>query len=229
MKKFVLILGVCFVFSANARAEDFQTVITEENNETYPDKTVADVMIERFYNHPEDIAEVDAECAEVMKWVDSTLNYGTEKYYHEATLCLTWEINKKLDKEKIELLAKIKSTLHNIILDLVNDEHIGVLQTMYIDYECQLMLVKKIYNIIYSSSIPLCFDNSAFSTPDRPSSVCNKQSSSYLSGCLKNKDAKTCMDKMIIDKFLTNSKQKSLIEADVYQLNNLTDKFIESL
>ena len=37
------------------------------------------------------------------------------------------------------------------------------------------------------------------------------------------------MDKMIIDKFLTNSKQKSLIEADVYQLNNLTDKFIESL
>ena len=204
MKKIVLILDILLIFGTNAWAENLQTFIEEKINASNQEKTISDTMIERFYNNPEDIEQVNSECSEVMEWVDSTVNYGTEKYYHKATLCLTWEINKKLDKRQIELLARIKSTFSNVIFDLMGKKSIGSLQITYINYECELMLVKKIYNTIYSSSIPLCFDNPVFSTPDRPSSICSAQYSSYLSGCQKKKNAKICMDKMITKKFLAN-------------------------
>lgn len=229
MRKFAWLLGILLAFNGSAQAEDLQTFRSKKNNGSYQDKTISDMMIECFYNHLEDIATVDAECAEVMKWVDSPVNYGMEKYYHRAILCLTWEINKKLDKKQIDLLARLKSTLRNIIFDLMNDKHVGALQIMYIDYECELMLVKKIYNMIYSSSMPLCFEKPVFSTPDRPSYICSAQPSSYLSSCLKKKDAKICMDKMITEKFLAVAQQKPQAEADIYYLIHFTDMFISSL
>lgn len=227
MKHLILYIGI--IFFILTRIASGESISYQRENSLNTDKTVSDDMIERFYSHPEDISDVDAECKEVMEWVDSTVNYGKEKYYHEAILCLTWEINKKLDKEQIELLTKVKSTFHNIIFDLMNHRNIGVLQIMYIDYECELMLVKKIYNMIYSSSIPLCFENPVFSTPDRPSSICSPQPSSYLSSCLKKKDAKICMDKMITEKFLAVAQQEPQAKADIYHLNHFTDKFISSL
>lgn len=229
MKKIIAIFGILLIFGTSALAENIQTLSPERGNDFYQDKTISDVMIERFYNSPEDIKEVNSECSEVMKWVNSSSNYGMEKYYHNAILCLTWEINKKLDKKQIELLAKIKTTFSNVIFDLMNDDHVGVLQAMYTDYECELMLVKKIYNMIYSSSIPLCFDNPVFSTPDRPSSICSTQSSSYLLGCLKKKDAKICMDKIITEKFQDILQQKSQAKSNIYHLNHFTDEFISSL
>ena len=229
MKKFIVIFGVLLICCANARAEDSQTFIPKKINEAYQDMTVADMMIERFYNHPEDIAKVDAECTKVMMWVDNTLNYGMERYYHNAILCITWEINKNLNKKQIELLVKLKSTFSKVIFDLNGEERISALLMTYINYECTLMLVKKIYNMIYSSSIPICFSNPVLDTPDKQSSVCSTQSSSYLLHCISEENAKPCMDKMITKKFLDNTKQKPLIKTDIYQLNNLTDQFISSL
>ena len=228
MKRIIFYLPALFLILANT-AFAKQPTIEDIDFELNIEKTVSDAMIEDFYKHPEVISDIDKECAEVMEWVDSQYDYGMEKYYHRAILCLTWEINKQLNEEQIELLVKLKSVINNVIVDLTKKDGYTVLEMLYTGYSGTLMTVKKIYNMVYSPPLPICFEETESIYQNKHHTTCDIQPSDYLKHCLKEKDPKTCINKKITAKFLANTAQTGNTRADIYWLNKLTDKFISSL
>lgn len=228
-----------------------QTAVAQTVNLEYDlnhDKTVSDAMIEYFYNRPEMIPDIDAECAEVMEWAKGSFGL-METLNFRAILCLTWETNKKLTKEQIELLAKLHKVFSNVIMDQSLAD--GILTSFNITFdnknEYSLQLAVRIYNLIMKESWPECRletgekikDIDAYTEP------CNKPSK-IMKLCNSNENPQNCMQDEIIKrmakfKILTNiwateeekKEEKEKIKKerinDAKQLMQLTKEIIPQL
>lgn len=271
MKKFVVIFWVLLSFCANARAEvyhgiDIDTVykIGNFNNkeevknliDNYaqsdvpndPQKTTVSNVIDNYYQHPEFTPIIEAKCQESMPWIKGSFGLWEEPYFR-ADMCLTWETNKKLGKEQIELLAHLKNAWKNVIINLALSD--GILTsfntTFHNSNEYSLQLAVRIYNLVIKENWPECRIETGDKIRDYDIHIepCNTPSE-IMKLCGRAENPQNCMQEEIISriskfKIMTNTwateeeKKEEREEAekkkinDTKQLMQLTQEIIPQL
>lgn len=247
MKYFICCIGFLFSLLAQTAVAQ-QPSIKDIDFDLNPNKTVEDAMIEVYYNHPEIIPEMEEKCKEVMEWVKGS--FGLLEFLNfRAIQCLTWETNKKLTTEQIELLAKLHKVWSNTVMDQSLSD--GILTSFNITFhnqnEYSLQLAVRIYNLIMKESWPECRietgekikDIDAYTEP------CNEPSK-IMKLCGSNENPQNCMQEEIIKriakfKILTNARateeekkaEREKLEKerinDAKQLMQLTQEIISQL
>lgn len=271
MKKTVLILGLCLSLCANARAEIYRDIdvdmvykngtfkdkgevkelideYTQRDTPNDPQKNVVSNVIDDYYQHPEYIPIIEAKCQESMPWIKGSFDLWEEPYFR-ADMCLTWETNKKLDKEQIELLAHLKEAWGNVIMNM--DLSDGILTSFNITFhnhnEYSLQLAVRIYNLIMKENWPECRIETGEKIGDSDIHIepCNTPSE-IMKLCSSADNPQNCMQEEIISriskfKIMTNvwateeEKQKEREETekkrinDTKQLMQLTQEIIPQL
>ncbi|MBR3675757.1 MAG: hypothetical protein IKN71_01305 [Alphaproteobacteria bacterium] len=238
MKYFALTLGVLLSLAQEVLA---QTTIEDIDFSLNPDKTVTDAMIEVYRNHPEILPEIEEKCKDLEKWAKGAFD-EMPSYSFVLTECITWEINKKLNEEQIELLAKLDKVWSDIIIDqTMTDGILSSFNTTF-DYsnEYSLQLAVRIYNLVMKEKWPECLfetdeknrDTALFTEP------CNQQSKVFKL-CEKVQNSQKCMQEEIlkrVSKFiiitspqLTKEQIKTKRIADIKSLMKLTEDIILQL
>jgi hypothetical protein len=271
MKKTVLILGLCLSLCANARAEIYRDIdvdmvykngtfkdkaevkelideYTQRDTPNDPQKNVVSNVIDDYYQHPEYIPIIEAKCQESMPWIKGSFDLWEEPYFR-ADMCLTWETNKKLDKEQIELLAHLKKTWNNVITNMALSD--GILTSFNTTFdnnnEYSLQLAVRIYNLVMKENWPECRIETGKKIGDSDIHIepCNTPSE-IMKLCSSADNPQNCMQEEIISriskfKIMTNvwateeEKQKEREEMENKRINDmkwlmqLTQKIIPQL
>lgn len=271
MKKIIAIFGILLIFRTNALAEIYRYIdidmvykIGNFNNKEEikrliddyeqsdipndPPKNVVSNVIDNYYQHPEYIPIIEAKCQESMPWIKGSFDLWEEPYFR-ADMCLTWETNKKLDKEQIELLAHLKEAWGNVIMDLVLSD--GILTSFNTTFdninEYSLQLAVRIYNLVMKENWPECRIETGKKIVDSDIHIepCNTPSE-IVKLCSSADNPQNCMQEEIISriskfKIMTNvwateeEKQKEREEMenkrinDMKRLMQLTQKIISQL
>ena len=271
MKKLVLILGLVLSLGANARAEIYRDMdvdmvykngtfkdkaevkelideYTQRDTPNDPQKNVVSNVIDDYYQHPEYIPIIEAKCQESMPWIKGSFDLWEEPYFR-ADMCLTWETNKKLDKEQIELLAHLIKTWGNVIMNM--DLSDGILTSFNITFhnhnEYSLQLAVRIYNLVMKENWPECRIETGKKIGDSDIHIepCNTPSE-IMKLCSSADNPQNCMQEEIISriskfKIMTNvwateeEKQKEREEMENKRINDmkwlmqLTQKIIPQL
>lgn len=271
MKQFALILGLILSLGVNARAEIYRDIdvdmvykngtfkdkaevkklideYTQRDTPNDPQKNVVSNVIDNYYQHPEYIPIIEAKCQESMPWIKGSFDLWEEPYFH-ADMCLTWETNKKLDKEQIELLAHLKEAWGNVIMNLALLD--GILTSFNTTFdnnnEYSLQLAVRIYNLVMKENWPECRIETGEKIGDSDIHIepCNTQSE-IMKLCSSADDPQNCMQEEIISriskfKIMTNvwateeekQKEREKMENkrinDTKQLMQLTQKIIPQL
>lgn len=238
MKYFALTLGLLLSLAQETLA---QTTIEDIDFSLNPDKTVADAMIEVYRNHPEILPEIEEKCKDLEEWAKGAFN-EMPSYSFVLTECITWEINKKLNEEQIEMLAKLNKVWNNIIIDQTMTNGILSSFNMTFSYanEYSLQLAVRLYNLVLKEKWPECLfetdeknaDTALFTEP------CNQQSK-VLKLCEKAQNSQKCMQEEIlkrVSKFiivtspqLTKEQIKTKRISDIKSLMRLTREVILQL
>ena len=247
MKRIIFCLPALFLIFANTTLAK-QLTIADMDFDLNPNKTVEDAMIEVYYNHPEIIPEMENKCREVMEWAKGSFGL-LEALNFRATQCITWETNKKLTAEQIELLAELHKVWSNVIMDQSLSD--GILTSFNITFnnrnEYSLQLAVRFYNLIMKESWPECLIETGEKIRDINVYIepCNKPSK-IMKICSSTENPQNCMQEEIIKriakfKILTNiwateekkKEEKERIEKervdDVKQLMQLTKEIITQL
>lgn len=271
MKKTVLILGLCLSLCANARAEIYRDIdvdmvykngtfkdkaevkelideYTQRDTPNDPQKNTVSNVIDGYYLHPEYIPIIEAKCQESMPWIKGSFGLWEEPYFR-ADMCLTWETNKKLDKEQIELLAHLKEAWGNVIMNM--DLSDGILTSFNTTFdnnnEYSLQLAVRIYNLVMKENWPECRIETGKKIGDSDIHIepCNTPSE-IMKLCSSADNPQNCMQEEIISrisqfKIMTNvwateeEKQEEREETekkrinDTKQLMQLTQEIIPQL
>ena len=172
-----------------------------------------------------------------------------EEPYFRADMCLTWETNKKLGKEQIELLAHLKNVWDSVIMNMALLD--GILTSFNITFhnrnEYSLQLAVRIYNIIMKENWPECRIETDEKIGDYAihTEPCNTPSE-IMNLCGRAGNPQNCMQEEIISriskfKIMTNvwateeekKKERKEIEEkrinDTKQLMQLTQEIIPQL
>ena len=271
MKKIVLILGLVLSLGANARAEIYRDIdvdmvykngtfkdkaevkelideYTQRDTPNDPQKNVVSNVIDDYYQHPEYIPIIEAKCQESMPWIKGSFDLWEEPYFR-ADMCLTWETNKKLDKEQIELLAHLKETWGNVIMNLaLSDDILTSFNTTFDNNnEYSLQLAVRIYNLVMKENWPECRIETGKKIGDSDIHIepCNTPSE-IMKLCSSADNPQNCMQEEIISrisqfKIMTNvwatekEKQEEREEMENKRINDmkwlmqLTQKIIPQL
>ena len=205
-------------------------------------------VIDDYYLHPEYIPIIEAKCQKSMSWIKGSFNLWEEPNFR-ADMCLTRETNKKLDKEQIELLAHLKKTWGNVIMNM--DLSDGILTSFNITFhnhnEYSLQLAVRIYNLVMKENWPECRIETGKKIGDSDIHIepCNTPSE-IMKLCSSADNPQNCMQEEIISriskfKIMTNvwateeEKQKEREEMENKRINDmkwlmqLTQKIIPQL
>lgn len=197
-KKLFCCLYVTLFLNINtgfARVYD-NPLLTEPLN---PNKAVDDAMIEQFYKNPEAIVLIDRECADIdeMKGVFTE----EERSNHYATLCLKWQMNKKLSSPQIELLAQLYPPFEQVIRNLYRLEDSGEAYSDVKIYRQELTV--KMYNLVLQEKWPECeIENTGLKTDAELNytAPCN-DTGKILAYCRNQNDSVSCMRKKLLAEF----------------------------
>ena len=271
MRKLVLILGVFLSLSANAQGElyrhidvdmvykignfnskeEVKNLIDDYAQSDIPDdpqKTTVSNVIDNYYQHPKYTPIIEAKCQESVPLMKGSFNLWEEPNFR-ADMCLTWEINKKLDKKQIELLAHLKNTWGNVIMNMTLSD--GILTSFNITFhnhnEYSLQLAIRIYNLIMKENWPECRAETGekIGDLDMRTEPCNTPSE-IMKLCNSTENPQNCMQEEIISriskfKIMTNvwatenEKKEEREETeekrsnDIKQLMKLTQEIIPQL
>ena len=212
------------------------TCFAEESSSSSFDLNTEDEMIADFYNHPEKIPEIDKICENHMKWGLGRFNLDLQQLYHTSILCYTWDINKKLSSEQINLLARFKSILSQTTFNITRNENYPIQNMVSDKNDLTLQILTKLYNIIYNKNLPEC----AFESKISEKSIlayqywdmkpCNTDSE-LIKLCEQEKNMLPCMRQNLIDSFskLVIPNQKNPAIQDINSLIRITDQFIQQI
>ena len=158
-------------------------------------------------------------------------------------MCLTWETNKKLRKEQIELLAHLKNAWENVIGDLIQGNEYRDSFAVCFDNEQEytLQMAVRIYNLVLNQKWPECI----FEAPKNISEdvvyykePCNEPSE-ILKKCKNSTNTKLCMQQEIISKtenfetieskWIKPEEIKKNRKEHLELLFDLTEKFISQI
>ena len=271
MRRLFLILGLILSLCPSTKAEIYRDIdvdmvykngtfkdkaevkklideYTQRDTPNDPKKNVVSNVIDDYYLHPEYIPIIEAKCQKSMSWIKGSFNLWEEPNFR-ADMCLTWETNKKLDKEQIELLAHLKKTWNNVIMNMALSDGILTSFNMTFDNnnEYSLQLAVRIYNLVMKENWPECRIETGEKIGDSDIHIepCNTPSE-IMKLCSSADNPQNCMQEEIISriskfKIMTNvwtteeEKQKEREEMenkrinDTKQLMQLTQKIIPQL
>ena len=271
MRRLFLILGLILSLCPSTKAEIYRDIdvdmvykngtfkdkaevkklideYTQRDTPDDPKKNVVSNVIDDYYLHPEYIPIIEAKCQKSMPWIKGSFNLWEEPNFR-ADMCLTWETNKKLDKEQIELLAHLKKTWNNVIMNMALSD--GILTSFNTTFdnnnEYSLQLAVRIYNLVMKENWPECRIETGEKIGDSDIHIepCNTPSE-IMKLCSSADNPQNCMQEEIISriskfKIMTNvwtteeGKQKEREEMenkrinDTKQLMQLTQKIIPQL
>jgi len=198
MRKLFYLLYIALFLHINAtfaRVYD-NPLLTEPLN---PNKAIDDAMIEQFYKNPEAIVLIDKECADI----DEMKGIFTEEEHsnHYATLCLKWQMNKKLSSPQIELLAQLYPPFEEVIRNLYRLEDASEAYSDIKIYRQELTV--KMYNLILQENWPECeIENTDIKANSELyyTALCN-DTGKILAYCRNQNDTLSCMKEKLLAEF----------------------------
>ena len=176
---------------------------------------------------------MEATCQKSMPWIKGAFGLWEEPYFR-ADMCLTWETNKKLNTEQIELLAHLKNAWSNVLGDLIQGDDIRDSFAVYFDNEQEysLQLAVRIYNLVLHQDWPECLFETGKSSDYLPydNKPCNVESP-ILSKCRQTDNVIACMQEKltIAIQTLVDVDYKDIAPKDMDNLLYLTNQFIATI
>jgi hypothetical protein len=172
---------------------------------------------------------MEATCQKSMPWIKGAFGLWEEPYFR-ADLCLTWETNKKLNQEQIELLAHLKLTWENVIGDLHQKNDADASYDRKMEYSLQQAV--RIYNLVLHQDWPECLFETGKSSDYFPydNKPCNVESP-ILSKCRQTDNVIACMQEKltIAIQTLVDVDYKDIAPKDMDNLLYLTNQFIATI
>lgn len=228
MKRLALILGM-LLFVTNAQAEEKEFEIYYDEN-----KTTSDEVIASYYKQLEFIPQLEAKCKDTMEWGEGSFSL-LENLYIRLITCLTWETNKKLNIEQIELLTRLNKAWSDAIIYLYQGDGIFYKgsTTFYLGNEYLLQLAVRIYNIVMNKKWPECvYETGNYKDEDyfQVNQPCNVESS-VLQKCQQDKDIISCMQTELKQKYLEliTELHKDRAPKNMTNLLSLTEEVIKEI